>query len=137
MTGRQNNIIVRSFLLWLAIIPAAILNGIFREEVLVSLAGASVALPLSGLMLCGLILLISVLGVPFLGKVNGAGYGKIGLFWMMLTIGFEFGFGYFSGKTAQELLSAYDPRTGNLWLLIVVFVAVSPWLGAKIRKMAG
>ena len=135
MAERQNSIITRSFLIWLAIVPAAILNGIFRETVLVFFVGTSVALPLSGLLLCGLILLISVLGMPFLGKVDGPTCKKIGLFWMMLTIGFEFGFGYFSGKTGQELLSAYDPRTGNLWLLIIIFVSISPWLGAKIRKI--
>jgi len=51
-----------------------------------------------------------------------------------MTVAFEFLFGRLvAHKSLGELLLAYDPTTGNLWLLVLVTIAVSPWLAARIR----
>lgn len=49
---------VHAFLIWVMIIPIAILNGGFREYVLVKLGG--LALPLSGIILSICILLLHI-----------------------------------------------------------------------------
>lgn len=38
-------------------------------------------------------------------------------------------------KPWRELLQAYDPFTGNLWLLELVTIAVSLWLAARPRAL--
>ena len=51
-----------------------------------------------------------------------------------MTVFFEFLFGRLvAHKSWGELLQAYDPTTGNLWLLVLLVIAVSPYLAAKLR----
>ncbi len=127
--------IKKSLLIWLAIIPFAILNGGLREKVLIPLIGAEYAFPISGLILCLLIFILCYTFIPRIGKGTTKTYWLIGLLWLLLTITFETVFGLISGNTLPELLKAYDITTGNLWLLVVLFTGIAPWLAAKIRKL--
>ena len=94
--------VIRSLLVWLCFIPVAILNGGLRQYVLVRWFGEVGANALSGVL--------------------------IGIVWMLLTIGFEFTFGLIGGVSFRELLSAYNPMSGNLWLLVVITTFGAPRL---------
>jgi hypothetical protein len=53
----------------------------------------------------------------------------IGLFWMALTVAFEFlFFHYFGGRSWEVLLDSYDMTSGQLWPLVLLWVAVAPYL---------
>lgn len=106
--------VIRSLLVWLCFIPVAILNGGLRQYVLDRCLGEVGANTLSGVLLSLFILLISGLLLPRIIKYNQKESYQIGIVWMLLTIGFEFTFGLTSGISFQELLSAYNPMTGNL-----------------------
>jgi hypothetical protein len=127
--------IKKSILLWLSIIPLAILNGGVRDYFLTPWIGENRALPVSGITLCLLIFIVSVLFIPLIGKGKASTYWKIGLLWIVLTIVFETFFGLAMGNSLDELLKAYDVTTGNLWLLVVLFTGVTPWLAARARKL--
>lgn len=120
--------VIRSLLVWLCFIPVAILNGGLRQYVLDRWLGEVGANALSGVLLSLFILLISGLLLPRIIKYNQKESYQIGIVWMLLTIGFEFTFGLTSGISFQELLSAYNPMTGNLWLLVVVTTFGAPRL---------
>lgn len=120
--------VIRSLLVWLCFIPVAILNGGVRQYVLDRWLGEVGANALSGVLLSLFILLISWLLLPRIIKYNQKESFQIGIVWMLLTIGFEFTFGLTSGISFQELLSAYNPMTGNLWLLVVVTTFGAPRL---------
>lgn len=120
--------VIRSLLVWLCFIPVAILNGGLRQYVLDRCLGEVGANTLSGVLLSLFILLISWLLLPRIIKYNRKECYQIGIVWMLLTIGFEFTFGLTSGISFQELLSAYNPMTGNLWLLVVVTTFGAPRL---------
>ncbi len=63
-------------------------------------------------------------------------YIYVGLYWVILTISFEFMMGVFiMKKPFSELLNAYDVTTGNLWLLVVITVGFAPLIAAKIRHL--
>jgi hypothetical protein len=124
----------KSFLIWLAIIPLAILNGVFREIVVSPLIGERYGQPLSGISLCLIIFVICCVFIPKLGKGSAGTYWKIGFLWILLTVLFEFGFGLLTGDTIWELIKAYDIRTGNLWSLVVLFTGIAPYLTARIRQ---
>lgn len=54
---------------------------------------------------------------------------SLGLFWMALTVAFEFLFFHFVGKRSwADLLESYDMASGQLWPLILIWVAVAPYL---------
>jgi hypothetical protein len=127
--------IKKSLLIWLAIIPLAILNGGFREIVLNPLIGERYAQPISGVSLCLIVFVLCWFFIPRIGRGTAETYRIIGLWWILLTILFETGFGLLTGNTYSELLKAYDMTTGNLWLLVVLFTGIAPWLTAKTRKL--
>ncbi len=59
----------------------------------------------------------------------------IGLFWMALTVAFEFlFFHYVAGHPWQVLLANYDMRAGRLWPLILLWVACAPWLFFRLAQ---
>lgn len=126
--------IKKSFLIWILIIPLAILNGGLRESVFIPLMGINYALPLSGLLLCLMIFILCCIFIPRIGKGTAKTYWVIGLWWMLATIVFETIFGLSSGHTLAELIKAYDVTTGNLWALVVLFIGIVPRLAIKIRK---
>jgi hypothetical protein len=124
--------ILKSILVWLCLIPLAIINGAFREIVLAPLLGWY-AQPLSGLILIALIFAVCLFFIHRLGKAGRSTYIAIGAVWVFLTIAFEFSFGLATGASLQQLLEAYDITTGNLWLVVLIAIGLSPWAAAKIR----
>ena len=115
--------ILKSLIIWICFIPAAILNGGLREYVLAPAIGQKWALPASGIILSGLIFLM----YPRLTK-NSTRKGKwlTGIVWILLTVIFEFATGLSGGNSIAELLAAYNPLTGNLWLLVLATTLFSP-----------
>lgn len=124
--------ILKSVLIWLCFIPVAILNGGLREHVLDKALGEKWALPVSGIVLSICIFLITWLLLPQIGRLSAKNCILIGLLWTFLTILFEFASGLAGGSTLRELVAAYNPMTGNLWLLVLVTTLLSP---AAVRKI--
>lgn len=58
----------------------------------------------------------------------------VGILWLVLTLVFEFGMGYMSGKTWPQMLEDYNIVKGRLWVLIPVWVALAPYLFFRILK---
>jgi hypothetical protein len=60
---------------------------------------------------------------------------EVGVFWVVLTVLFEFGFGHWGDhKSWDELLDNYNLAEGHLWPLVLVWIAVGPTV---IREAAG
>lgn len=128
-------IILKSLLIWIAIIPCAFLNGGFRNAVLFPLLGESRAYIISGLLLCVFIFLITWFLLPLLKKGSRGEYKVVGIIWMILTILLETIIGLINGLSLREIFSSFDFRNGNLWLFIVLFIAVVPYIVAIQRKL--
>lgn len=127
-------IILKAITIWAVFIPIAILNGLLREKCLVPLLGQRLALPISGISCSMLFFLLAYITLPWLGPLKPGQYRLIGIAWLVMTVVFEFIFGrLMAHKSWGELLQAYDPTSGNLWLLVLLTIAVSPWLAAKLR----
>ena len=125
--------ILKSLLVWVCFIPVAILNGGLREHVLARALGEKWALPLSGIILSACIFLITWLLLPRAVKALSAKDSlRIGICWVFLTIFLEFTLGLAGGSTITELLSAYNPLTGNLWLLVLAATLLSPVMAGRI-----
>jgi hypothetical protein len=129
---------LKAFALWLAILVVAILNGGFREAVLLKILERSTAFTLSGILLIACILLVSLLSTRWLGRLTLAQYLLLGAAWLALTLLFEFGFGLLRGQSVASLLDAYRFRDGNIWpivLVVLVVVALAPSIAAFARGM--
>jgi len=126
---------LKALALWFAILILAILNGAFREAVLIPALGGLAGLVASGLLLCTCVFLVAFVAVPWFAPLGSPQYLLIGLFWLLLTLLFEFGFGrYVQHKTWAELFEAYTFAGGNLWPVVLLVTCLSPWLAARLRR---
>ena len=95
--------------------------------------GEKWALPLSGIILSACIFLITWLLLPRAVKaLSSKDSLRIGICWVFLTIFLEFTLGLAGGSTITELLAAYNPLTGNLWLLVLATTLLSPVMAGRI-----
>ena len=130
-----NDRILRRWLLaWLGAPVLAIVNGAVREFAYKEHVGESAANRIS------VTPLLALLAVYFwflqrrwpLGSTRDA--LSIGAIWVALSMLFEFGFGrYVEGDSWEDLFESYDVRVGNLWILILLWIAAGP---ATVRTIA-
>jgi hypothetical protein len=132
----MTTVFIKAGALWVILVILAILNGIIRETLLVSVFGPRLALLLSGILLAVLIFAVTVVLIPWLGRLAAPYYWLVGMLWACLTVIFEFSFGhYVGGHSCETLLAAYDLTSGNLWLAVLIMTLVSPYLAARRRGM--
>ncbi|MEW6447103.1 MAG: hypothetical protein AB1426_03305, partial [Bacillota bacterium] len=59
----------------------------------------------------------------------------IGLIWLVLTVAFEFGFGHFvMGHSWSRLLHDYNLLKGRLWVLVLLWVAIAPYVFYRLSE---
>jgi hypothetical protein len=122
---------------WAAILVMAFANGILREAVLIPSLGRTLGLVLSGLLLSCLILLTAYVSLPWLGIRGSGELIAVGLAWLALTLVFEFSFGLSRGRPLSEILEAYTFKDGNIWPVVLLITALSPWLAGTFRAWLG
>lgn len=129
-------LILKALAVWLLILVCAVVNGAFRESVLVPRFGSLPAFVVSGVLLLLCIVAVSTALVPWFGRLLVSGYLLIGILWLILTLVFEFGFGHFlQHKTWPQLLKAYTFQEGNLWPLVLIVTTLAPLLAAYLRGL--
>jgi hypothetical protein len=58
----------------------------------------------------------------------------VGLLWLAMTVAFEFLFGhYVAGHSWGRLLHDYNLFAGRVWLVVLVWVTVAPYLFFRLR----
>lgn len=78
----------------------------------------------SGIVLLGLIIGVFCRLVP---PASAREALSIGLFWMILTLAFEFlFFHYIGGHSWSALLANYNVMEGRVWVFMVLWIAVAP-----------
>lgn len=118
--------------IWFLIIPLAILNGGFRESVLVKLG--DIALPLSGIILSACIFIVAYVFIPKIKNCRTKDYVIFGLIWFVLTNLFDLTMYISEGGGMKDLIHSYNFLNGNLWILVVATTLVSPIVVAKIKR---
>ncbi|KPK73740.1 MAG: hypothetical protein AMJ84_01630 [Acidithiobacillales bacterium SM23_46] len=125
---------LKALVAWLGILTLAIANGGFREGLLLPALGRFVAQVLSGIMLASFIFLAALVAVRWIGRLRAAQYWTVGLYWLVLTLVFEFGFGlWVQHKDWSELLAAYTFQGGNIWPVVLLATLVAPWVAARVQ----
>lgn len=121
--------ITRILVTWLVLAALMFANGALREFVLKSFLSAGGAELASALLAMALIL-----GVTFVSFRSPPGYplaslALVSLFLVALTVAFEFGIGLVAGHSWSEMLANYRFWEGRLWPLVLLTLAISPFLG--------
>ncbi len=125
----------RYLMAWLAMLVAAVINGGLRDFTYgrhMSALAANQFSCLTGIVLLGIVIYLYQRRWPF---ASAGQAWMAGLFWMALTVAFEFlFFHYVSGEPWAKLLAAYDIASGQLWPLILLWVAVAPYLFYRLGR---
>lgn len=124
---------LKAFAVWLGIIPLAILNGGFREKVLVGAIGDA-ARPVSGIILSIVILGMALIFIPRIRDCKPADYVIMGIGWFVLTNVFDAVPKFLEGATIEQFLATFDVCNGDFWILVVLTSLVAPILAGQLRR---
>jgi hypothetical protein len=122
-------------LAWFPMVALAIANGALREswygQHLSELTAHQIS-TLTAVVLFGAYIWFVV---QFWSPTSKAQAIAVGLLWLVMTIAFEFLFGHFvAGHTWERLLHDYNLLAGRVWPLVLVWVAVAPYLFFRMSK---
>lgn len=120
---------------WFAMLLASIANGAVRDFVYGPYVNELAAHQISTVTS---VLLLGAIMWAFVRRYPPASTGHalaIGLFWMGLTVAFEFlFFHYVGGHPWSALLANYDIMAGRVWVLVLLWVAAGPYLFFRRRR---
>lgn len=123
---------LRYFLLWFPMLMLAIINGSARDLWYKKHIGELAARQVSTLSLIILFGCYFIVINKYFPPSSAKQALHIGLFWLILTLIFEFGFGRYRGNSWQQLFDDYNIAKGHLWILIPIWVAVGPYVISRI-----
>ena len=122
--------------IWLLIALAAIINGAVRDKLVAPTVGSGIALPLSGFSLALIVFAATYQTLPWLGLRSENDYLLIGSLWVAMTLAFEYLFGhYVMAKSWDDIHDGFNPRGGNLFLMVLLVTAAAPWCAAKLQNL--
>lgn len=120
---------------WVGLVTIAILNGalrvgtygLFMNELAAHQVSTAIGLCLFGVY------------IWFLSRIVKLASARqawlVGVMWLFMTVIFEFLFGhYVVGHSWVKLLYDYNLFEGRVWLLVVIWTAVAPYVFYRIRS---
>ncbi|MDV2993300.1 MAG: hypothetical protein N4J56_002954 [Chroococcidiopsis sp. SAG 2025] len=124
--------ILRYILAWIPMVFIGIINGVIRQVTYgkyFSELRAHQVSSASGVLLLGLY----IWTIAHLWGFDSPKQAiAVGLLWLGLTVIFEFTFGHFvAGHSWSKLLSDYNILAGRIWLVVLIWVAIAPWLFSR------
>lgn len=122
-------------LAWIPMLFIAILNGAVREIWLVNYLGELRAHQVSsatGIVLLGVYIWVIIRNWR---PESAAAAVAVGLIWLMMTVAFEFLFGFYvRGLSWDQLVHAYNIFAGQVWVLVLAWVTIAPYLFYRWQK---
>lgn len=129
-------IILKSIVIWFVFIFIESINGAARIFWLVPLLGDPLAHQVSFVTGSVLILVIATLFIRWLHTSQVPQLLGIGILWFLLTIVFEMCLGLFVlGYSWQQISADYNVLQGGLMPIGLVWLMLSPFIAAKIRRV--
>jgi hypothetical protein len=125
---------IRYTLAWFILMVVAIINGAIREAISMNSLGdlpAHQVSTLTGIILLGVVIWALSRWWPLTSARQA---WTVGLIWLAMTIAFEFLFGHFvMGHPWSKLLHDYNIFAGRVWLLVLIWTTIAPYVFYKWR----
>ncbi len=126
--------IVKYAIAWVGMLIIAIINGAIREGGYKKFMGelrAHQVSTITAIILFGLF----IWALTSIWRIQSAGQAiAIGFIWLVLTVAFEFLFGHYVMKHPwKKLLHDYNILAGRLWVLVLIWITVAPYVFYKIN----
>jgi hypothetical protein len=112
---------------WLVLVVLAVLNGTFRELVLVPRLGEYPGHVMSCVMLSVAIATTAWMSIGWIGPATVVESLIVGGVWLAATVSFEFLVGHYIFATSWDrLLADYQILRGRLWILVLAATFCAP-----------
>ena len=122
---------------WFALLLVSVANGALRDFTYGKYIDALSAHQIScvtGILLLGIVIGWFTRRYP---PASGRQAMLIGVFWLALTLAFEFlFFHYVGGHSWSELWASYDVLHGQMWLFVLLWVALAPYAFFRLKRAA-
>jgi len=134
--GMKISLVLKSLGMWLVFVIMAILNGTFRQFILSPNLGSSIAHIISTFLIISILFGGTFIFLKILHtELDRKELMLIGVFWLILTVLFEFIFGHFvMGHPWEKLLADYNILKGRFWILVLMATLFAPIIIGRIRK---
>ncbi len=115
--------------IWVVMAAVAVVNGGFREVVLIPRVGSY-----AGHVVSTALLVAAIIGLSFLYfarspiAYTGVELVLVGALWTVLTVGFEFLVGYIEGTPVSVTIGQYNVLAGQVWIAVPLTLFFSPLL---------
>jgi predicted membrane-bound spermidine synthase len=120
---------------WFVMLLVSVANGALRQFTFGKYLDEKSAHQIStviGIFLLGIVIRAYVRRYP---PDSGRQALLIGLLWMALTVAFEFlFFHYVGGRSWSELLANYNLFEGRVWVAVLAWVAIAPYLFFRLKS---
>jgi len=125
---------LNAFSLWLGFLVVAIICGLIRETFLIPRLGPLAGRAVGTLLVAAIIFWLIYAYLAKLTEASQASLLKLGLFWTIATIMFEFLFGHYAmGHPWQSIWADYNVFQGRLWPLVLIVTLLGPLFARKLR----
>lgn len=127
---------VRAVIVWFLLAVVAVTGGILREAFLTPKVGESGAhLVGTFSVVCAFLLVIAGSVRWIVPEMETHHLIRLGLFWTLLTIAFEFGFGHFVvGHPWSRLFRDYNLAAGRVWIFVLLTLLLSPTVFGRLKR---
>ena len=132
----DTKIFLYAFGVWIIFGILAIINGIIRNRFYAPVIGEYSAHVISTIIAVCFVVVGTYLFLRFIGiEYINIELLLIGLFWLILTVLLELGFGhYVVGNSWERLLADYNILEGRVWGFFLLTALVSPLLIGMLLK---
>jgi hypothetical protein len=121
---------------WLGILVLASANGAIRDLLLAPRLGDTIARAISTVALCAIIFVVARLTIDWIHPTTRREAYLIGVWWLALTLAFEFLAGHYAmQKPWADLLADYDVTLGRIWILVLFVTLIAPLWMARRRGL--
>jgi hypothetical protein len=126
-------LVLKAFGVWLGMLLVAFLNGALRELLIVRLVGEQVGHVISVFVLSGAIFGLAYLFITGHRPLPASTLFQLGLFWLVLSLLFEFGFFHYAmHEPWEKLLADYNLFRGRLLIVVWLTTLFSPLVCGKM-----
>jgi hypothetical protein len=122
-------------LTWIPGVPIAIANGSIRQFIYQVYFDELTAHQLSVLSFIPLFGLYVWFIIPWLKLNSTVEAIHVGVFWLAITVIFEFIFGHFvMGHPWTKLFHDYNFLEGRIWVVVLIWITISPLVLRKLKN---
>lgn len=126
-------VLLKALGIWLLLAALAIINGMIRTLFILPAFGEQTAHVIGTLIFLLLQFIVIYFFIQKASILKTSDLIKIGVFWIVLTVIFEFIFGHFvMNHSWDKLFADYNILNGRLWSLVLLNNLMAPLICGKI-----